>query len=81
MTSPKLDLGEFEKEMFQEVARHWELIFFLLTSPKCYFGKFGKETFQGFPCHFELIFGFLNIAKCELVVEKLMFQGSYGSFN
>jgi len=30
--------------MFQEVARHWELIFFLLNSPTCYLGEFGKET-------------------------------------
>ena len=62
--------------MFHVVARHWELIFFLLTRPKCDLGDFEKAKFQGFPCQFELIFGYLNIAKCEFdEVENLMFQG------
>jgi len=53
--------------MFQVVARHWELIFFLLTNPKCDLGEFEKAMFQGLPCYFELIIGLLNISKCELV--------------
>ena len=40
--------------MFYVVARHWELIFFLLTSPKCDLGDFEKALFQGLPCHIEL---------------------------
>jgi len=38
LTSPKFVFGEVEKAMFQMVARHWELILFLLPSPKCDFG-------------------------------------------
>jgi len=55
--------------MFHVVARHWELIFFLLTSPKCDLGEIDKATFQGFACHFELIFGLLTIPKFSLVAD------------
>jgi len=34
LATPNFDFGEFEKPIFQVVARHWELIFFLLTTPK-----------------------------------------------
>ena len=62
--------------MFQVVARHCKLIFFLLTSPKCDLGEIEKAMSQDFTCHFELIFGLFTIAKCELVeIEKSMFQG------
>ena len=52
--------------MFQEVAQHWESVFFLLTSPKCDFCEVEKAMFQGLACHFELIFGLLTIPKCDL---------------
>ena len=61
--------------MFQVVARHWELIFFLLTSPKFELGEVEKPIFQGFACYIELIFGVLTIPKWDLVeFEKQMFQ-------
>ena len=34
LESQKFEFGEVEKAMFQMVARHWELIFFLLSNPK-----------------------------------------------
>jgi len=48
----KFDFGEVEKAMFQVVARHRELIFFLLTNPKCDMGEVEKAMFQGVACHF-----------------------------
>jgi len=33
--------------MFQVVAIHWELIFFLLTNPKCDLREVDKAMFQG----------------------------------
>ena len=35
LTSPKCDLGEVEKAMFQGLACQFELIFGLFTVPKC----------------------------------------------
>ena len=35
LISPKFNFGKVERTMFQMVARHWELVFFLLTSSKC----------------------------------------------
>jgi len=61
--------------MFQVVARHWKLIFFLLTSPKCDMSKVEKAIFEGLVSHLELIFGILIIPKCDLVeVEKSIFE-------
>jgi len=76
LTSPKLDFGEFEKAMFQVVARHLEHVFFLLTSPKCDLGEVEKAMFQGLAGQFELIFGLLTIPKYDLVEIK----GSHGNF-
>jgi len=62
--------------MFQVVARHRELIFFLSTSPKCDLSEVDKVMVQGLECLFEFIFGILTITKCDVVeVEKAMFQG------
>ena len=47
MTSPKFHFGEVEKAMFQVVARHSELVFFLLTGPECEMGEVEKVMFQG----------------------------------
>jgi len=62
--------------MFQVIARHWELIFFLLTSSKSDFGEVEKAMVQVLACHSELIFGLLSIPKCDFVeVDKALFQG------
>jgi len=62
--------------MFQMVAEHWELIFFLFTSSKSDLGEVEKAMFQVLACHFELIFGLLTIPKWDFVeVEKALFQG------
>jgi len=45
---------EVEKAIFQEVARHRELIFSLLTSPKFDYGEVEKAMFQGVARYFEL---------------------------
>jgi len=47
--------------MFQVVARHWKLIFFLTTNPKCDLGEVEKAMFHVLACHFEIIFGLLTI--------------------
>jgi len=52
--------------MFQVIARHWELIYFLLTSPKCDLSEVEKATFQGLACHFELIFDFFTNPKMRV---------------
>jgi len=39
LTNTKCNLGEFEKVMFQMVARHCEMNFCLLTSTKCDLGE------------------------------------------
>ena len=46
LTSPKCDLGDFEKVMFQMVSRPCEIIFCLLTSTKCDLGEDEKAIFQ-----------------------------------
>jgi len=46
MTKKKCDLGEVDKAMFQVVARHCELIFFLLIRPKCDLCEIDKDMFQ-----------------------------------
>jgi len=65
------------KQCFKMIARHWELIFFLLTSSKCDLCEFQEAIFQKFPLHFELIYVLLTITKCKFVeVEKALFQGA-----
>ena len=44
---PKIRLWYCRESESQLVARHWELIFFLLTNPKCDFGEVEKAMFQG----------------------------------
>jgi len=74
LSSPKCDLCEVKKAMFQVGARHCELIMCLLTSPKCDLGEVEKAMFHGLACDFELIFGPLTNTKCVLVeVEKEIF--------
>ena len=76
LITPNFEFGEFEKLMFQVVARHWENIFFPLTTPKSDLGEFEKAMFHFFACKFELIIGLLTIQKCDLdKVEKPMFRG------
>jgi len=48
LESTKFDFGYVEKAMFQLVARHSELVFFLLTSPKRELDEIEKVMFQGF---------------------------------
>jgi len=48
LISPKFEFVKFEKAMFQMVARHWKLIFFLLTSLKSNLGNVEKAMFQEF---------------------------------
>ena len=66
----KIRLGEVEKAMIQVVARHWELIFFLLTSPKCGLCYVEKAMFQVVTRHSEIIFSLLNTTKCCLCVQE-----------
>ena len=40
LTSPKYNFCYVDKTMLQVVARHWELVFYLLTSQKCDLGEF-----------------------------------------
>jgi len=47
LTSPKCDLSEVEKAMFQGLAFHFELIFGLLTIPKWDLFEVEKAMFQG----------------------------------
>jgi len=47
LTSPKFDFGDVEKVMFQVVANHWELIFFLFTGRKYDLCEVEKAMFQG----------------------------------
>jgi len=82
LRSQKFDFGEVEIAMFQVVASHWKLIFFLLTSPKFDLGEMENAKFEGLVSHFELIFGILIIPKCDLVeVEKACLNCTYGTFN
>jgi len=43
LTSPKFDFGEYKKAIFQVIARHLELISFLLNSPKTIWVKSRKR--------------------------------------
>ena len=52
--------------MFQEVARHCELIFSLLTFLKCDLGEVEKGMFQGIAYPFRLISGLWIRSKCDL---------------
>jgi len=47
LTSPKCDLFEVEKAMFQRLAYHFEVIFGLLTIPKCDLVEVMIPLFQG----------------------------------
>ena len=47
LKSAKFVFGTDEKAMFQVVAKHWELIFFLLTNQKCNLVEFEKAMIQG----------------------------------
>jgi len=47
LVSPKFEFGGVEKAMFQVVARHSELVFFLLTSPKCELSEDEKSILLG----------------------------------
>jgi len=48
----KLDFGDV-KAMFQEVANHWGIIYFLLTNPKCDLCEVEKAMFQRVAYYFE----------------------------
>jgi len=45
--SPKCDLGEVEKAMFQGLACHFELIFGVLNIPKCELVEVEKGLYLG----------------------------------
>ena len=47
LKSPKFDFGDFEKLMVQEVANHWELIFFPMTRKNATWVKSKKRCFKG----------------------------------
>jgi len=59
--------------MFQVVARHWELIIFLLTTQKCDLVEDEKAMFQGLAWHFQNIFGLLTSSKCDYTELKELF--------
>ena len=68
--------------MFQVVARHWKLIFFLFTSPKFDLGEVEKAMFHVLACHFELILGLLTIQNATLLrSRKRSFKGTHVTFN
>ena len=69
--------------MFEVVARHWEIFFFLLSSPKCDLGEVKKAMFQGLAWHFELIFGLVEHQNFNLVEvkKKIFFKDSNCTFN
>ena len=46
LTSPKCDLGNVEKAMFQMFSCHFEFIFGLLANPKCYWVRSKKRCFK-----------------------------------
>jgi len=50
---PKFDFGEVVKAMFQVVANHWGIIYFLLINPKCDFCVVEKAMFQRVAYYFE----------------------------
>ena len=82
LTSPKFDCVDVLKALFQMVANHWGIIYFLLTNPKCDLCEVKKAMFQGLACHFELTFGLLANPKCDLDEdEKLCVKGSHGTLN
>jgi len=56
--------------MFEVVANHWGLIYFLLNNRKCDLGEVEKAMFQGVPFHFELIFGLLANPNATWVMSK-----------
>jgi len=65
-----------EKAMFEMLAVHFQLIFFLLTNPECDFCEVEKAMFQVVAGHCELIFCQLTTSKCNWgEVENAMFQG------
>ena len=55
-TSPKCDLSNVEKAMFEVLAVHFHLIFFLLTNPECDFCEVEEAIFHVVAGHCELIF-------------------------
>ena len=71
-TSPKFELGEFNKATFLVVLRHCELIFCLMTNPKCDLDEVEKAMIQ-----VVVIFWFLTNRKCDFFYSiKLWFKWS-----
>ena len=82
LDQPKFDLVEYEKAMFQVVARHCKLIFCHLTSPKCNFGEGEKALFQGLAWHLELNLGLLPVRNATWMrLIKRYFKRSTGTGN
>jgi len=50
MTSPKCQLDEFPKVLFQGLEWHFKRIFCLSSSPKCYVIEVEKGVFQVVAC-------------------------------
>ena len=64
--------------MFQVLAFHFELYFYLLTSSKCDLDEVNKAMIQFLASYFELIFNLLIGPKCDLRnVEKAIYQGRW----
>jgi hypothetical protein len=70
LVSPKRDLDEVERAMFQRIAGPCELIFCLLAGSKCDLGEVENGIFQRATGPCELIFCLLALPKCDLARSK-----------
>ena len=61
LTNTKCSLGEFEKVMFQMVARQCDINICFLTSTKCGLGEAEKAMFQVVHRHCEETFRIFSI--------------------
>jgi len=73
-TSPKFELGEFNKATFLVVLRHCELIFWPLTYPNCDLNEVEIAMIQVDEWKFKVIF-FLTVRKCDFFqIDKATIQ-------